>query len=170
MAKGSIAALLLASIAATAAADAEEQRLDFKGLPLGSTEAQLKAHTPVACKADSTGEFDRVCVVRDKANRFYAERPARDLWFGFFADRLDTVMVMLSPREFDSLKHAMDGKFGDVTPDAGLTERSTYRMNGDRAYLYRIDGATVVRYEAAAGNEERARRWDAERSKVRKDM
>lgn len=170
MAKGSIVVLLLASLAFTASADAEEQRLDFKGLPLGSTEAQLKAHTPVACKADRTGEFDRVCMVRDKANRSYADRPAHTLWFGFFADRLDTVVVMLPHREFNSLKHAMDGKFGDVTPDGGLAERSTYRMNGDRAYLYRIDGGAVVRYEAAAGNEERARRWDAERSKVRKDM
>jgi hypothetical protein len=167
----SIVAMLLAGLTAWShAADAEEVRLDFKGLALGSTESQLKAHTPVTCGPDPTGEFDQQCFVRDRANRSYAGVPARQVKFGLFAGRLDTVVVHLDSREYEHLKYAMDDKFGAVTPSLDLSERSTYRMNGDRAYLYRTDKGTVVRYEAAAGKDERERRFDAVKGTVRKDM
>lgn len=150
--------IVVAALASVVHAQEAEERFDFKGVKLGTPLQAVRATLRLTCAPDKTGEFDTACVYRDKADRTYAGVPAQEIMFGFFGDKLDSVSVLTKGTYYDEIKAALDGKFGQVTPSPGLNGLSTYMRNGDRIHLMWFDGQTFVRYEAAAGAEERARR------------
>lgn len=155
----------------TAEPDPSEERMDFKGVPLGSSISEVKEKLRLACRVDKTGQFDTICLHTRKSDRTFALQPASEIVFGFFGDRLDSVHVYLRGNYFDAAKAALDDKFGSMDCAYSLASTCTYMKNGDRAHLmYLEDRSALVEFEAAAGKAERERRRDAVSRAIRKDI
>lgn len=150
-------------------AESSEERLPFKSLRLGDSKRTAMTSERLTCAADSTGLFDVACGYASVKDRTYGGVPALEIRFGFFDERLDSVYVELPGGSYERAKRDLDGKFGEVTPMLMNGRPAIYRMNGDRIIL--IDGPRVaVRYEAAAGTEERERRLSIRRAARRRDI
>lgn len=147
-----------------------EERFDFKGIKLGTPLAEVRAAASLHCSAGASTQFDTICMYKNKADKTYAGLPAQDIMFGFFADRLDSVIVLTKGADYEAIKSALDSKFGEVTAGPGLAGVATYMRNGDRIHVLWSDGQTMVRYEAAAGVGERAKRAEPGKVKRNKDM
>lgn len=164
-----IAALIALPFAACA--QASERRMDVKGMLLGATLDEMRSVAKLKCQVDASGQYDMTCRYANAADRTFAGIKASDVLFGLFDGRLDTVAFDLPGDEYRNLKAALDGKFGEVTPQLGVDGLCVYMMNGDRAYLmYQQGNRSLVWYESAGGAAERQRRADARAATQRKDM
>lgn len=118
--------LILLSVSASLAAD-DDTPFSFKGVPLGSTEVQLKAVFPeFNCKEENTVIADRLCVA-DSRSPCYKEEPSCVLdeakpWnyggvtamviVSFYADVLSHVQILFDSQHFASVASVMIAKFG----------------------------------------------------------
>jgi hypothetical protein len=107
--------------------------IDFRGVPLGATEAEFSAKLPgFNCRGPAPGAehlADRLCLAGPgafKADRMFGGVETTMLFASFVADRLVGVSASLSPRDFSAVLAALQEKFGKPN----LIERPEFQTMG----------------------------------------
>jgi len=102
----------LCAIAAFALAD-HAAGFEYKGVPLGATEAVFKAtHSSFSCGPSDSDFSDRTCVMRGGA---YAGVPVKGTTAQFEGNRLCRVNVVFAFDHFIMVKDALTEAFGPAT-------------------------------------------------------
>ncbi len=176
-----LAALLFLSVAVASAQ--EQDRLDFKGVKLGSSRNEFLTKFPfMECAERKTvvsdfsciGAGERQCRAEDEGclgNYTYAGVPTRFVAADFIGNELVAVTVSFDPRYFDQISSALAKRYGpavqEVAPavtQAGVTyenDKRTWKRADTflrlRKYLGRSDQGVAV-YQLASGVAEFERR------------
>lgn len=121
---------ILLSLLAFPVAFAAGVPIDFRGVPMGASEAEFLAVVPQAeCYDMSRFQHgilgDRICSVHSSyrpsteevAALTYAGALAQSISANFYADRLGMVSVSIIPRQFDQVVDALKVKFGAPTSE-----------------------------------------------------
>lgn len=163
------AAALLAGCVLLPAAAAPD-RIDFKGLQFGATEADVKKAGAAWCRPDRVGQADRTCMWEDPRLRTYAGHFARVMEFEFLGKRLDSVSMEFSPQAFDPIREAIDAKYGAGQCRPGYEATCVWIVNGDSATLMLRDLTTYLQIGSREGKAERKARIERALSRAKKDI
>jgi hypothetical protein len=110
---------LCAALAFLPALAGAQAAIDFRGVPLGATEAEFAAKLPgFNCRGPAAGAehlADRLCVAGPGAfreDRMFGGVETKMLFASFVADRLVGVSAAFNPRDFSAVLAALHEKFG----------------------------------------------------------
>ncbi|MDP4027533.1 MAG: hypothetical protein Q8P42_00990 [Gallionella sp.] len=112
---------------------AEEEPLEIKGISFGASETQFIEKNPTAECKNSRDEQeaimgDRICRLYEPDGTTYAGVPANISVF-FFADKMDSALILLNSKDFNLVKSALILKYGK--PTTTKMERLTTAMGGE---------------------------------------
>jgi hypothetical protein len=155
--------------------------VEYKGVPLGATEAAFRAvHPSFKCGTSSHQYADRSCVLRGGT---YAGVPAKETFAHFEGDRLCSVHVVVTFDNFLAVKDALTEAHGSPTKteSKALSASAAPHKNNwtftwkkgreqveVRSYAYGFNSAVELKTDACLDDRERLQR---ERTKRRaKDL
>jgi hypothetical protein len=169
---------------------AQDQRIEFKGVPFGATQAEVLARFPfLDCRpAPNTRFADVMCHgttrVMNAQDFTYGGVPVTDLSLNFYDDTLASVFITIDPQYFSTLSRAMVEGYGqpgkverpEVQTGKGVTvrnevltwQRGDVRIVANKYLARRDDGGVVLRTDAAI--EEFKRRNHQSTRKGAKDL
>jgi hypothetical protein len=143
---------LLLALVSSPVAFAAGIRIDFRGVPLGSTEREFVAATPgIHCSDRAVAERelgDRSCYsADDKAVLAYAGIQAKSLTAHFYRDRLSSILVSISPDQFKQVTDALRVKFGPPTSDHSRPFKMPRGLVGkDRVIVWQSGGSSITAF------------------------
>lgn len=104
--------LLAASLLAAASACAEDGKLAFKGVELGSSLAQIASNPKFDCRVVNTPIADKVCSLRPREAETIAGAPIDSLFYFYDQSSLTGIVVNLPEKHFQPVVAALTEKFG----------------------------------------------------------
>jgi hypothetical protein len=108
---------LCAALAFLPALAGAQAAIDFRGVPLGATEAEFISQLPgFHCRQPFPGTehlADRICIPNTyEDRRSFGGAETATLFATFMADRMTGVSATFKENEFDKVRSALDEKFG----------------------------------------------------------
>jgi hypothetical protein len=117
--------VMLGTALLVGAAQATETATDFKGVPVGGGEHQIKEKFPrVRCKDSLTAIADRIC---GDLNSTIADVPA-SVFFFLVRGKINVISVGFNVESFDRVERALKSKFGRPS---SVTERPLQNRSGE---------------------------------------
>jgi len=108
---------LFAALFAVSAIAAAQGTIDFRGVPLGASEAEFRAQLRgFQCRAVPAGGeqvADRICVPEDyPEERKFGGAATTTLFAAFASDRFVGMLAVFDTRDFEKVREALAEKFG----------------------------------------------------------
>lgn len=161
--------MLLALAGGLTAAAAE--RIDFKGLPFGASQADLKKMGATWCRRDDTQLSDAKCMWEDPRQRTYAGHYAPVMDLHFLGKRLDSVrMEFYAATSFGPVRDALQSRYGVGACETGSRPNCSWAINGDTAFLFISRNQLYLVLESREGKPERDARMSRAQERRKKDI
>ncbi len=129
---------------------AEAEKLGFKGIELGSSQAQIASNPKFDCRIVPTPIADTVCSLRPREKETIAGAPLDSLFYFYDQTRLTGIVMNLPEKHFQPVVAALSEKFG--SPSLKTETVKSYKGAAFENRIYRwTQSAASLQAERYAG-------------------